>query len=952
MKNRIIQGIILSIMLIFSCKTQNSGEGQDSKNVDLKLLRVYYAGEVILNKNDPNEIEVVTTKDIISNQNILRVKVETKSETAKIYFDGSVKPSNTNIETYQATPLDDKVRIKVEDGNGASKKTKTYIINVNEGGTDKISADLKFLKVYYGDEVILHKTDVNTSENVKTSGAISGQYKLKVEVATRSKTAKTYFDGGGTSQLASVYDATPKRGKVKIKVEDGRGTSKIVKEYTVDVEEGSSTLNANLKMLKIFFDGALVLDKEAVEAEESITILENIAIDNELKVMVKAKSLTAKVYFDNDASHSLSKIYTSSPNEHKIIIKVEDEGNTPGSEPKQTRTYVINVTEDVLGGVEPNNTIKCNVTNFVGGVNVENADVKVFKAGKSVSIVSDKTNSNGDVFFKLPRGRYYDFVVTKDGSSSSRVENVYIEKGTGMQVLPIVQRGGSVGKKPIAPRITRIEHFVRATKNSQMSSLEDVINQYELNSNEENRRFGGFLVTVVSDSGEIIPERIGTGLNYGIGMNIGGKFSTQQLESHYFPIFVSDSDGKTIHRDSVTGAVTQRMVFDLSEVSFPTDENGIIYIIAYDMAGNRCERHLNVRLTHDDEIAETKDVKISAFKVLFERFMGELNTFGLNGHDGLGTSYKTTISFAFDRENVKISALDIYRREYTGQADVNVDWQRVDRRVFKEPKLVAKGSFFNEADNSLTPEEGKTYQYKVTAYLNVNGKLEEVNSSIGTAKILPAFNIKLLYPSSNEEVELNYILQNGMKFKISNIECWKPENADYFVFGVLILSDEHLGSSGKADEADKDNKQEKGARFASHLRYNFNKTGNEVLEVMDSSNKWNSITGNLADIFDCTGDTITLKKDFFDNGMYNLIEGKKLSEVLKTGEMYYWDIQDWGKSALSVRDDSPAYFIKEWEIKDSKTGEVLQNQKSFAVSAGNLLKGSSAINGRVPFTIK
>jgi len=418
MKNRIIQGVILSIILLFSCKTQNDGEGQDNTNVDLKLLRIYYAGEVILNKNEPNEMEVITTKDIISNQNVLKIKVEAKSETAKIYFDGSVKPSITNTKTYQSTPLDDKVRIKVEDGNGTLKKTKIYIINVNEGGTDKISADLKFLKVYYGDEVILHKTNVSTSENVKTTGAISSQYKLKVEVAARSKTAKIYFDGGVTSQLTNVYDATPTHSKVKIKVEDGTGTSKITKEYMLDVEEGSSTLNANLKMLKIFFDGTLVLDKETVEAEENITVLENIASDNELKVMVKTKSLTAKVYFDNSTSHSLSKIYTSSPNDHKIIIKVEDEGNTPGSEPKQTKTYIINVTEDVSGGLEPNNTIKCNVTNFVGGVNVENADVKVFKAGKTVSIITNKTDSNGDVFFKLPRGRYYDFVVTKDGDNS------------------------------------------------------------------------------------------------------------------------------------------------------------------------------------------------------------------------------------------------------------------------------------------------------------------------------------------------------------------------------------------------------------------------------------------------------------------------------------------------------------------------------------------------------
>ena len=952
MKNKIIWLVALSILLFFSCKNQNRGI-QDNTNANLKLLRIYYAGEIVLNKAQPSETEKITTKDIISTKHALKVSAEAESETAKIYFDNHTKPSITNTKTYQSMPLDDKIIIKVEDEGGTSKKTKVYTVNVTETGTDKTSAELKLLKVYYGEEVVLHKTSVEPNEEINTRGAISEQYKLKIETATRSKTAKVYFDEGISPELIKTYDKTPPHSKIKIKVEDGENASKVTKEYTLEIKEGSGTLNAELKMLKIFFAGSLVLDKETIETEENITIFENIASDNELKVMVKTKSLTAKVYFDGSSAEASTKekIYTSSLSDHKITIKVEDEGNTPGSEPKQTKTYTINVKEDFSGGAETHDTIRCNVMSFVGGVNVSEANIKVFRAGKNISVVEGKTDSNGDVLFKLPRDRYYDFVVSKEGFASSRVENVYIEKGNGVQILPIVQRKRSVGKKTIAPRITKIEHFVRATKNSTaMLDLEEITNNYELNSNKENRNFAGLLVKVESDSGEIIPERIGTELNYGIGMNIGGKFSTQQSESHYFPIFFPDADGKTIIRDPLTGAVTQKMVFDLSEVNFPSDKNGIIYIIAYDMAGNRCERHLNVKLTRDDEIGETESVKVSAFKVLLERFSGELNTFGLNEHDGLGTSYKTKISFAFDKDNVKFSSLDIYRREYTGQTDINADWKRVDRRVFSKPKLIEKkGTFFNEADNSLTLEEGKTYQYKLRVYLNNNNNLQAVNSHIATIKVLPAFNIKLTYPSSNEEVELNDILQNGMKFKVSNEECWKKENADYFVFGVLILRDEHLGGTGKASD---DNKQSNGARFASHLRYNFNKTGNEVLEVMDSSNKWNAITGTLADYFEYNSGEITLKQKFFDNGAHNLIEGKKLSEVLKSGEMYYWDVQDWGNSALIVRDDSPAYFMKEWKLHDSKTGAEIQNQFSFVVSASNLMRGSNAVNGRVAFTIK
>ncbi|MGP1415439.1 MAG: dentilisin complex subunit PrcA [Treponema sp.] len=948
MKNMIKFMFLLSIFLLFSCKDQNRNESIG--NADLKLLRVYYAGEIILNRNNPNETETVTTKDIISNEHMLRISVEAKSETAKVYFDSDSISSVKKV--YQSIPLNDKVSIKVEDGAGSSKVTKIYVINVVEGGNDKISGELKLLKASCGDDVIVHKTSVNDVEEVSTKGAISPQYKLKIEVAPRSKTAKIYFDDETVPRLNKIYDRTPNHNKVKIKVEDGEGASKIEKEYTLDIKEGANTLNAQLKMLKIFFDGTLVLNKENVDDVESLTIYENITNDNKLKVQVKLKSLTAKVFFDGDSSHALDKTYVASPNANKIIIKVEDEGNSPGSIPKQTKIYTVNVIEDVSSGIVPNDSIKCNVSSFVGGTNISGSTVDVFKAGKDVKITSGTTDVDGNVSFKLARGRYYDFVVNKAGFASSRVENVYVKNGTGVQLLPIVQRKGIVGKKSIAPRIVKIEHFVRATENStKMLELEDVVNNYELNSSKENRSFGGFLVTVASDSGEIIPERIGTELNYGIGMNIGGKFSTQQYESHYFPIRISEN-GNTINRDPSTGSVTQKMAFDLTKVNFPSDDDGIIYIIAYDMAGNRCERHLNVKLTRDDEIEDDDSVLISAFKVVVERFTGELGTFGVNKHDGFATSYKTQIAFAFNKDNVKLSSVDIYRREYTGQTNINADWQRVDRRVFILPRLInKKGTFFNEADNSLTLEEGKIYQYKIFAYLDDGGKLKKVVSSVATTKVLPAFNVKLIFPSPNEEVELNTILQNGMKFKISNGECWKKENADYFVFGVLLLDVEHSGAEG---DVSKDNIQKKGARFASRLRYNFNKTGNEVLEVGDVSNNWHTITGDSSDLFEYNAGEITLKKAFFENGANNLIEGKKLSEVLKVGEVYYWDVQDWGKNALLVKDDSPAYFMKEWKLKDSQTGDELQGQGkiSFAVSAGNLLKGANALNGRALFTIK
>lgn len=703
--------------------------------------------------------------------------------------------------------------------------------------------------------------------------------------------------------------------------------------------------NATLKLLKVYYAGTLISDKNYPNETEVVTVEGIISNQDVLKVDVKPNSKNAKVYFDTDTTPSLTKTYPHAPSGDNIHIKVEDGvGST-----KKTKVYTVNVTQKQQE-LPKKKDVKCNVMNFVGGVNVSEANIKVFKSGKDENVANGKTDINGNIVFKLDKNEYYDFVVEKGGFSSSRVENVYVEESDEIQFLPIIQRK-IVGKKAIAPRITDVKHFERPTENSsKMLNLKDVTNQYELNSKKERENFCGFLVSITSDSGEIIPERIGTEFNYGIGMNIGGRFSMQQVESHYFPILVSDSNGKTITRDPSTGAVTQKFVFNLAKVNFPPDERAIIYIIAYDMAGNRCERHLNVKLTHDDEIVENKTIKINAFKVLIERFTGELNTFGLNEHDGFGSSYKTTIGFAFDTDNVKISGLDIYRREYTRQTDINADWQRVDRRVFREPKTIMnKGTFFNEADNSLTLEEGKTYQYKLKAYLNNNGKLEKLTSPIATTKILPPFNIKLTFPSPNEEVELNKILQDGMKFKMSNTECWKKENADYFVFGILILSDEHSGSSVKPNE---DNKQENGARFASLLRYNFNKEGNEVLEVMNDSNNWNAISGNLSDVFEYSNGNITLKKAFFENGTHNLIEGKKLSEVLKSGEMYYWDVQDWGKSALSVRDDSPTCFIKKWKIQDSKTGVELQDRFSLAISASNLLKGANAVNGRAAFTIK
>ena len=194
-------------------------------------------------------------------------------------------------------------------------------------------------------------------------------------------------------------------------------------------------------------------------------------------------------------------------------------------------------------------------------------------------------------------------------------------------------------------------------------------------------------------------------------------------------------------------------------------------------------------------------------------------------------------------------------------------------------------------------------------------------------------------------------LQNmNFSFNISNINLLKKENSDYFIFGLLILDNE-TWQSGKTNR--------EGVRYAIKIRYYFDKDSSKKLELMDrNSGKWKDYTNflgadtlNIHELITFSEDgSVVISEKLLNVGDFNMVGGSSLKKCLTFGNMYYWDVIDFGSDYVGTFDDRPAFFAKEESLKDSKTGSDVEGF-SISYSMGNNKREGSALNGRFAFTV-
>ena len=933
---------VLASMLFFACKlnVENKAENKPiPKDTSLRQL-VAQIGDEKIELNAPIEKEVtINLPRKIESKTPLVITAVPKRTGVSVFFDGSSESSKTK----QYKTLQEKIKIELKAENSTST---TYTLTVKEPNSPspKPPADdatLKTLIIKQGLNTLKNlQTPIEEAISVELPKKVSATDKLRIEATPKEETAKVYFDS--VIETSKTKEYVEFKSKIVIKVEKGSAT----KTYTLNITEPAD--DATLKTL-IIKQGLNTLKNLQTPIEEAISVElpKKVSATDKLRIEATPKEETAKVYFDSVIETSKTKEYVEFKS--KIIIKVEK-----GS---ATKTYTLNITEPNIPQPLPNSNVICNVVDSVGGSNIEGVRVKVYLTGTQTEIGVSTTDVNGNAYFELEVDKAYDFVLSKKGRAASRVENAYVKQDE-KRVLPIVMKEWFVGSKKVAPEINDILLGTRKDNKWKYTVIKD---NFELDCSALESSSSLFADTTCK-SGEVIPEKFAFfNNNKGFGMNIGSPFRNDIGYAMTWPERVAlNSKGDTIIRDS-NGVVTQRFSFPISSLIALNGEI-TLYFVAYDEAGNRCERQERIRIKNGGLKNEVDTVhSFYNFIAFSERYYNSLNTFSLNkvnpfgmpSEGGVPTSQNVIFNFRFN-QNIAISRVDVMRREYR-VGNIQDGWQCVYTRQHVGGFRGDSQGWHVIYDDSGTLEEGKTYQYKLVA-CGSNGK---ITSNVATIRIMESFNLLLTSPASRATIKRSEIKNQDFSFKISNTSLWNKERADYFSFGALVLRDqyaEYKDAQGKT--------QYFGLCFGAKLKYDFTKTGDDAFLVAGAARGYddydykvfntleNATSLSLDDVFKYENGTITLKNKFFATASFNTFGKLPLERTVYAG-IHYWDVPNMAKNLLVELHDRGVAFVKEYPYLDAMTGDEVPNAgKSLSSSYSNLTRSSGAVNGRSVFTVE
>ena len=624
-------------------------------------------------------------------------------------------------------------------------------------------------------------------------------------------------------------------------------------------------------------------------------------------------------------------------------------------------------------------TLILSVSESVGGNAVRGSIVEAYEAGSSTPKARVTTDVNGNAGFVLERGKAYDFVLSGKGAAGSRLENYYLPEGSEATSFAVVQRLRSVNASPLAPKTLTVQYAKPSGSSYTQSGA--FYNGQEMDESKIASEGGGIYVETrsarpINNLDELRVTHTNE-LNLGILCGVGGKVSMQ----HVKPSAITDTDflakavkidGKDMCIDS-DGMVRQAWFFDLSGARFLSGAE-TIYLIAYDVNGNRLEHHINVNIKNGSLKKEASTIKFKSLHATLVMQTGETQVFAVSphevaqpfaakGHGAYKASYRTAFDFEFNSHTTSIARVELYRRKNRGSEAITEGFELVYTKTYPKPTT---GSRFMIADESLTLEEGEFYQYKLVAFDAYNGT---ITSPVVTVGLFPSFHVELVYPRPESQITQADLNKNGFQFKISNPELWNAQWADVFRFGLAVFDPDSY--------ADLDNDRLKvsyGIYYSTKAEWDFTKTGNDRLKVMTglrtgygpydtAEDTYSSVTVDPDTLvsFDKTSGIVTIKPAFLQNTAYNKAVNKGTGftadpiTALIPNTLYYWDVLEWGINAGFVYDNKPAYFYKNYPLLNAETGAELSTTDckggSLCVSAANIEAIPTAMNGRATFMI-
>ena len=444
---------------------------------------------------------------------------------------------------------------------------------------------------------------------------------------------------------------------------------------------------------------------------------------------------------------------------------------------------------------------------------------------------------------------------------------------------------------------------------------------------------------------------------------------------------------------------------------FPSGVYDLI-LVAYDVAGNRLERHQLVSIEAAnmmegqnpgfDTDKDSRKVKFENFRVALYRWPIKMNIFENKQYfenlfgmpwteyippEGQGDPIRTPSTYIAigrgyigdDLGATSVAGVDLYRR----CVDDGTPFKKVGSTI---PQF--RATAFGSMDTDFTLEEGKTYQYKMVAFIDEGSSLE--TEYLAEIKVPPAFmyfldSIKVdgqgagvpdgsVYKYNANKVDKDIHVLKTKKYprntpdkdktkikidysaRMSNSKLWHKDYADEIGFGITLYT------------------RNNDIIFASKCTISFDDDGNEELFVylplagryvsLDDLIKMKILPSrySISDLvtFDKSTGKLTIKDAYLRTGAFNWgqLYGGDGTFNYEAGNTYYWDIVSWGRypiggnvSAMSVlkvfdakKKDAP------YEKYRDEDGDIPMGGL-YLISGNGDYDGGNAVNGRCRFTV-
>ena len=902
-------------------------------------------------KNDPNVQKTYTIKITKSSASVPNNE---SSKLKELKFDGKdLLGSMTNKNTCElADVVEDKneailsvvpenasATVNVSNGNESieSTGTNTYKVALAKGLNEiyvKVASmqegeKLHIIRVYRTEDLTLKSFNVEGVEYCK-NGEISTKYlrfassiqSVRVAVQANAEMTSIVFKHNGIaiqeSEGAYVVNLANGNNGIEVIVQ-GRGAVRS-NTYTVTfVRLSANTPNSGL--VRFVADGNDLLSKFS---SKNVLVLPSCNHD---KASVKLEVLatpeyTIKVMCNTQEVQSSEGSYTLSLQDglNTVAVSLAKDGT-------QDVTYIIYITRHPAPSSIPSPESGEVRVSFVvsDGVNSSAVDGSYLNISKTNS-PSSSTNKKvlireGKAEVNLKKDDYYDFKIEGQNAehspilyAASNVISYYIADKP--CTVSIVQRPLSrITKEAVAPEITALKFgsdALQAGQAKDITSMEDISISVKTASYVDKLDWAtpypmlgvGFVPTK-ADEGQA-----GSGIFYATNTAKNAK----------------QSDGKW----------TSTWMWQTASVQLKEHDYVDVVLVLYDVASNRVERHIRLKMTSATAAQEVNDISIDHFKLYFDRYptQSQLYSIGRDGGTGAGGYYNSELQFCVNKAGspVTCTAFDLYRK----CVEDGGDFALVKHVLLKTPTASenplphspSRPHVIYDSDSLLQDE--KTYQYKVIAYTENNEKNALSSSSFVSFKVPKSTSLLLEYPV-NTSLTLSQTQNMQFAFRFSNPDALK--NASEVEMGLIIT--ERTGEAiygskfkyvfedvnGKPELYFAESKGEEG--FAGYIRKVSSLTNKALEELI---------------IVDVEKGTVKITKDFFLLTKVNLINAKVVS--YKKGTTYCWDVHNWGEPGSSLFDGACKITMK-------TSDNVL-----VTVPVNDNRNGKNAWNGRAEFSIK